>query len=350
MDIEEKYMIRCLQLAQMGKGHVSPNPLVGAVIVHNGKIIGEGYHRKYGQAHAEVNAILSVEDTSLLKDSTLYVNLEPCSHYGKTPPCSELIIEKKIPCVVIGNQDPYPKVSGNGIRMLKAAGIEVVCDFMKNECEEVNKRFLTYHRKKRPYIILKWAQSADNYMDRIRVSEDGTPAVQFSNDLTRMMVHKMRAEEDAIMVGTRTALLDNPSLNVRFWQGANPLRIVIDRNMVIPPSFHLLDGKSDTIVITDVKCDSQENEYCTEIDFEEDVLSQILDILYHQKVQSLIVEGGAVLLSHFIRSGLWDQADIETAPFPLKEGVSAPSIRGMLIDVKKCKQSIVSVYKNIHIP
>ena len=304
-------MRRCLQLAGCGKGFVAPNPMVGSVIVHEDKIIGEGFHRKCGQAHAEVNAINSVADQSLLLDSTLYVNLEPCSHYGKTPPCAELIIKKQIPRVVVGLQDPYPEVSGQGIQMLRQAGVEVVTDVLTEECSSLNKRFLTFINNKRPYIILKWAESNDGYMDNIRTPGDGKQAVRFSNFFTQTAVHKMRAEESAIMVGTNTALLDEPKLNVRFWSGADPLRITIDTRSILP---------------------------------------QMMDELYRKKIQSLIVEGGAKLLESFISEGLWDEARIETAGFSLGAGVKSPSLSGELLDVRKCEKSIISRYKNVLYP
>ena len=302
-------MKRCLQLAGYGNGFVAPNPMVGAVIVHNDRIIGEGFHRKYGEAHAEVNAINSVADQSLLPDSTLYVNLEPCSHYGKTPPCAELIIEKQIPRVVVGLQDPYPEVSGRGIQMLREAGVEVVTDVLSDECSLLNKCFLTFINKKRPYIILKWAESNDGYMDSIRTPGDGKQAVRFSDFFTQTAVHKMRAEESAIMVGANTALLDEPMLNVRFWSGSDPLRITADKD-----------------------------------------LSQIMDELYRQRIQSLIVEGGAKLLESFISEGLWDEARIETAEFSLGSGIKSPVLSGKLLDVQKCEKSIISIYKNVLYP
>ena len=293
-------------MAGYGRGFVAPNPMVGAVIVRDDKIIGEGFHRKYGEAHAEVNAVNSVADQSRLSDSTLYVNLEPCSHYGKTPPCAELIIKKQIPRVVVGLQDPNPEVSGRGIRMLREAGVEVVTEVLQDECSLLNNRFLTFFNNKRPYIILKWAESDDGYMDNIRIPGDGKHAVRFSDFFTQTAVHKMRAEESAIMVGTNTALLDKPMLNVRFWSGLDPLRITADKD-----------------------------------------LSQIMDELYKQKIQSLIVEGGAKLLESFISEGLWDEARIETADFSLGSGIKSPVLSGELFDVRKCEKSIISLYKNV---
>ena len=236
VEVEEKYMARCIELAKGGRGNVSPNPMVGAVVVHKGRIIGEGFHRKCGEAHAEVNAIASVKDESLLKDSTIYVSLEPCSHYGKTPPCAELIIRKGIPRVVVGCLDPFPEVSGRGVRMLREAGVEVVTGVMEEEARALNKAFMTLQTKGRPYIILKWAQSEDGFIDRLR-TDVSEPVTVLSSPETSRLVHKLRSEVAAIMVGTRTALLDNPSLNVRHWSGNSPVRVVLDRRLVIPDSF-----------------------------------------------------------------------------------------------------------------
>jgi diaminohydroxyphosphoribosylaminopyrimidine deaminase/5-amino-6-(5-phosphoribosylamino)uracil reductase len=307
MLIEEKYMYRCLQLAAYGRGFTAPNPMVGAVIVHQDKIIGEGFHRKYGGPHAEVNAIASVKEEQFLKESTLYVNLEPCSHYGKTPPCSELIIRKQIPRVVIGQIDPFPEVSGKGIGKLEAAGIEVVCGVLEKECCELNKNYLTFTGEHRPYIILKWAQSADGFMDKFREEGDGRKPVKFSGAFTQMLVHKLRAEEAAIMIGKRTKLLDKPALNVRFWKGNDPEKIVADSSRT---------------------------------------LQSQLQELYEKNIQSLIVEGGSKLLHAFLAEDLWDEMQIEIAPVFLGEGVRAPIIRnGILQNVQKCENSTIFLYK-----
>ena len=253
---EEKYMRRCIQLAQNGLCNAAPNPMVGAVIVCDGKIIGEGYHVRCGEAHAEVNAIRSVKDPSLLKRSTIYVSLEPCAHYGKTPPCADLIIEKEIPRIVIGCQDPFAKVAGRGIRKLKDAGREVITGVLEDECRSLIRRFITFHTLHRPYITLKWAESADKYIDKNR--EDGQPVI-LSTPLTSMLVHKKRAEHSAIMVGTRTAELDNPSLTVRNWQGRSPVRIVTDRQLRLSPKLHVFDGNVRTLVFTEKPCQPQPN-------------------------------------------------------------------------------------------
>ena len=339
-------MYRCIQLALSGEGFVALNPMVGSVIVYNDKIIGEGFHRCYGEAHAEVNAIASVADHSLLKYSTMYVNLEPCSHYGKTPPCSELIIRKGIPKVVVGCLDPFPEVSGRGIRMMQEAGIEVEIGMLEDDCRQLNKRFLTYVQQKRPYIILKWAQSADGFLDKNREIGTEEKPVRLSDDFTQIMVHKMRAEESAILIGTRTALLDNPLLTTRLWSGKNPLRIVIDKELSISPDFHLLDNTVPTLVYTNKTVQDEKNIVYQTLDFSKDILPQIMDDLYERRIQSLIVEGGNILISSFIQSGLWDEANIETAKAPIKSGVPAPNLKGKLLNVQKCKNSIVSCYEN----
>ena len=327
IEVEEKYMARCIALAKGGKGNTSPNPMVGAVVVHQGRIIGEGYHRKCGEAHAEVNAIASVKDESLLKDSTIYVSLEPCSHYGKTPPCAELIIKKGIPRVVVGCLDPFPQVSGRGVRMLREAGIEVVTGVMEEEARALNKAFIMMQNQHRPYIYLKWAQSRDGFIDRLR-NDVSEPVTVLSSPETTRLVHQLRSEVAAIMVGTRTALLDNPSLTVRHWAGKSPVRVVLDRNLRIPSSYKLFDGSVRTLVFTAKEAENRENvEYIT-IDFERSVIRQVLDQLAERKLDSLLVEGGTQLLQSFIDENIWDEARVETAPVCLGEGVKAPTISG----------------------
>lgn len=325
MEAENKYMARCFALARGGAGNTSPNPMVGAVIVHAGKIIGEGFHRKYGEAHAEVNAVASVRDESLLKDSTMYVSLEPCSHYGKTPPCSELIIRKQIPRVVIGCLDPYPEVSGRGVRMLREAGVEVVTGLLEEEARAVNAAFITRQTKERPYVVLKWAQSSDGYIDRIR-TDSSVPAVLLSSSYTLLRVHKLRSEVSAIMVGTNTALLDNPSLTVRHWAGASPVRVVLDQYLRIPTTYHLLDGSVRTIIFTGREAASSTNVEYVRIDFLQPILPQILSCLCRYKINSLMVEGGTNLLTQFMENELCDEVRIETAPVVLGCGVKAPEM------------------------
>lgn len=320
---EEKYMRRCIQLAQNGLCNTAPNPMVGAVIVCDGKIIGEGYHIRCGEAHAEVNAIRSVKDSSLLKRSTIYVSLEPCSHYGKTPPCADLIIEKQIPRIVIGCQDPFAKVAGRGIQKLKDAGREVIVGVLEEECRNLIRRFITFHSLHRPYITLKWAESADKYIDKHR--ESGKPVI-LSGPLTSMLVHKKRAEYSAIMVGTRTAKLDNPSLTVRNWQGRPPVRIVLDRQQLLSPELHLFDGDVRTLVFTEKPHPARPNVEYIPIDYQQNILPQITGYLYAQGLQSLLVEGGSILLQSFIDAELWDEAFIEESPAMLFSGVRAPEM------------------------
>jgi len=320
---EERYIARCIQLAKQGKCGASPNPMVGAVIVCDGKIIGEGYHHKCGEAHAEVNAINSVKDESKLKQSTIYVSLEPCSHYGKTPPCADLIIEKGIPKVVIGCIDPFAKVAGRGVKKLQDAGIEITVGVLEQECRELNKQFITFHSQKRPYIFLKWAESADGFID---ITRTGGHPVVLSNPLTSMLVHKRRAEVDAIIVGTRTALLDNPVLNVRNWYGKNPLRVVIDRTLKIPESFHLLNDSIKTWVITEKEHDDNNQTNYKILKFTEKLLPQLLTELHKNNIQSILVEGGSKLLQSFINKNLWDEAFVEKTSINLNNGVKAPFI------------------------
>lgn len=320
---EEKYMRRCIQLAQNGLCNAAPNPMVGAVIVCDGKIIGEGYHVRCGEAHAEVNAIRSVKDSTLLKRSTIYVSLEPCSHYGKTPPCADLIIEKQIPRIVIGCQDPFAKVAGRGIQKLKDAGREVIVGVLEQECKNLIRRFITFHTLHRPYITLKWAESADKYIDKCR--KDGKPAI-LSSPLTSMLVHKKRTEHGAIMVGTHTAQLDNPSLTVRNWHGRSPVRITIDRQIRLSPALHLFDGNFRTLLFTEKQHPPQPNIEYIPIDFSQNALPQIMKYLYTQGLQSLLVEGGSVLLQSFINAELWDEIFVEESPLMLFSGVKAPEI------------------------
>jgi len=324
MTKDEKYIARCIQLAQNGLCNAAPNPMVGAVIVHNDTIIGEGYHIRCGEAHAEVNAVRSVKDPSLLKESTIYVSLEPCSHYGKTPPCADLIIEKGIPRVVVGCQDPFSLVAGKGIRKMREAGIDVTVGVLEEECRQLIKRFVTFNTRKRPFITLKWAESADGFIDLNRT--DGHPYI-FSTPLSSMLVHKRRAEHAAIIVGRRTALLDNPSLTTRNWFGKNPVRMVIDKDLTLPSHLSLFDGSTRTLVFTR-KPDTSPypNTEFIQLDFGRDVLAQIIDVLYQEKLQSLMVEGGSALLQSFIDAGCWDEAYIERSPALLSEGVKAPSL------------------------
>lgn len=319
MNIDEQYMQRCLQLATMAEGHTSPNPMVGAVVVCDGKIIGEGYHHRCGEAHAEVNAITSVHDKSLLSHSTIYVSLEPCSHYGKTPPCCDLIINSGIPRVVVGCLDPFPQVSGRGVERLRSNGIEVIIGVLEEQCQWLNRKFMTFQQKNRPYITLKWAQSADGYIDRKRQPHE--PATLFSTPVTRAWSHRLRATNDAIIVGTNTIITDNPSLTTRYWTGKNPLRITIDRQGRIPQKATIHDGNTPTLVLGN-------NNQCTPL-----AVQDIIETLAQHKIQSLIVEGGSCLLQSFIDASLWDEARIETTPITLGSGVEAPHIDGKKMQI-----------------
>ena len=341
MTNDEKYMKRCIQLAKNGQLGAPPNPMVGAVIVYNGNIIGEGYHAKCGEAHAEVNAIASVKDQELLKSSTIYVSLEPCSHYGKTPPCANLIVEKGIPKVVIGCKDPFSKVAGRGIEVLRKAGCEVKMGVLEKECMELNKAFFTVQLKHRPFITLKWAQSADGYMDVIR--ESGKPVV-LSSSYTQMITHKRRAEHQAIMVGTRTALLDNPSLSVRSWCGLQPLRVVVDRQLKLPRHLHLFDGTQPTLVITEKK-DPVVGCSTFQANFSHSILPQLMEELLRRNIQSLLVEGGATLLQSFLDEDMWDEAYVEHCPQVLGSGIMSPT----LIIPKKTSKKKLIMGRNYHI-
>jgi len=327
MSNNETYIKRCLDLAVKGLGQVAPNPMVGCVIVCDGEIIGEGYHEQYGQAHAEVNAVNSVKDKSLLKKSTLYVNLEPCSHFGKTPPCADLIIEHKIPYVVIGSIDSNSLVSGKGIEKLAKAGVDVKIGTLEDDCKKLNKRFFTYHEKKRPYIILKWAQTADGFIDVKRNEEGTSKPIQISNSDSKKLLHLWRSQEQAIMIGTNTALLDNPQLTVREVEGKNPLRITVDKWLRIPKQFNLFDKTTPTLIFTSVNEPSQTNLEFVQVDFEKAVIPQMLDELYKRNIQSLIVEGGENILNRFIDAGLWDSARVFISDKELGKGVTAPVMK-----------------------
>lgn len=331
MSQEEIYMKRCIQLARNGQGTTAPNPMVGAVIVCDNRIIGEGYHIRCGGPHAEVHAIRSVKQQELLRKSTIYVSLEPCSHYGKTPPCADLIIEKQIPRVVVGCIDPFAQVAGRGIQKLKEAGIEVVTGICEQECKELNKRFFTFHQKKRPYITLKWAQSADGYLDHFRKPGDGKHPVRLSTPESQIEVHKLRSEHEAILIGYNTALLDNPLLNVRLWPGKNPVRLVIDPKNELPESLTLFheDGLTRHYVQTKISRETKQNCNKTihvELDREQPILPQIMADLHQTGIQSLLVEGGRTTLQRFMDTGLWDEIRIEQSPCLLGSGVRIPDI------------------------
>lgn len=343
------FMQRCLDLAAQGIGNVAPNPPVGAVIVYQNRIIGEGYHQQYGQAHAEPNAINSVlpQDKHLLSQSTLYVSLEPCSHFGKTPPCSDLIIKTGIPKVVIASPDPFELVNGQGIEKLRAAGIEVTIDILQTEANWLMRRFLTYHQHQRPYIILKWAQTANHF-----IAPTNKQQQWISNSFAKMLTHRWRTEEQAILVGTNTALADNPQLTARLWIGKQPLRLVIDRyGRLQNKPLHLLDNSLPTVVFTQTHPNqnvNQANLQYIPINFEHQPLQQILHFLYQQKIQSVIVEGGAALLNSFIDANLWDEARVFTAPIYWDNGLTAPLLSNAKLHQKqKIDDNCLTIFTNL---
>jgi len=339
-------MQRCIELALNGTGKVAPNPMVGAVIVYNGIIIGEGFHKAFGQAHAEVNAINSVKDKALLRKSTLYVNLEPCSHIGKTPPCSDLIVDKSIPRVVIGTIDPNSVVSGKGIEKLRNHGVEVLVGILEPGCKKLNRRFFTYHTQQRPYIILKWAQTKDGFIDKIRDQNEPIGVNWISNQLSLVLVHKWRAQEQGILVGTNTVLLDNPQLNVRYWEGNAPLRIILDRNLRISEDASVLDNTSPTLIINEKKNEKLKKTEYYKLKFCKNELNLVLNKLYKRQILSILVEGGKELLESFINQNLWDEARVFIGDRTFGNGITAP-----IIDQKPFEYKILNdrlnIYKNI---
>ena len=354
MTIHQQYIERCIELARRGAGSVAPNPMVGAVLVHNNRIIGEGWHQQYGQTHAEVNCIASVKeaDKSFISQSVLYVSLEPCSHFGKTPPCTDLIIRNKIPKVVIGCRDPFKEVDGRGIEKLKAAGIEVVPGVMEQECKELNKRFFTFHTKQRPHIILKWAQTADGFMASPNPSAGGGSAPQrqrllISNAYSNRLVHQWRSEEAAILVGTNTALADDPELTNRLWPGKSPVRLVADMNLRLPASLKLFDGSIKTIVFNAVKQEEKENLLFYRLEKNKKFIPQLLKALYKLNILSVLVEGGATLLQSFIDEGAWDEARIiENGELSIGNGLTAPVLPGAVkVEEMNLLSDKISIFK-----
>jgi diaminohydroxyphosphoribosylaminopyrimidine deaminase / 5-amino-6-(5-phosphoribosylamino)uracil reductase len=342
MHNHEIYISRCLELAENGLGNVAPNPMVGCIIVYEEKIIGEGYHQFYGGPHAEVNAINSVSDKSLLKKSTLYVNLEPCAHWGKTPPCSDLIIEMGIPNVVIGCQDIFAEVNGKGIEKLTKAGVKVETGILKKESLHLNRRFFTFHKNKRPYIILKWAQTADGFIAREDYSSKW-----ISSTYSRLTVHKWRAEEAAIMVGTNTVLYDNPRLNSRDMKLKNPVRLIIDRDGKIPSNFNVFDGSQSTIVFSEKQYDSRVHLEFIPVNFgAPDLLNSILNHICEKGIQSVIIEGGTMLLQSFIREELWDEARVfQAGQINFGEGIKAPVLNLPFIESYHVGTDILQYYR-----
>lgn len=343
MTTDEKYLHRCIELAQKALGNTYPNPLVGSVIVYQNKIIGEGYHQKAGEPHAEINAIASVENKSLIPESTIYVSLEPCAHYGKTPPCALKIVELGFKKVVIGAMDVHDKVNGKGKKIIQDAGIEVTSGILAKECEELNKRFFTYHTKKRPYIILKWAESADGFIDK-----DYQP-VKISNDLASQFVHQMRADEHAILVGTQTVLTDNPSLTVRYVTGNNPVRVVIDSNLKIPENYNIYNEEAPTIIFNTVKEETISNLSFVKISKDENSIQNMMEKLYEQNIQSIIIEGGRHTLQQFIDQNLWDEAIvIKNEGLYLENGTSAPILSFEPNKSMTLRDNTILFFSNIH--
>ncbi|AXT63487.1 bifunctional diaminohydroxyphosphoribosylaminopyrimidine deaminase/5-amino-6-(5-phosphoribosylamino)uracil reductase RibD [Aquimarina sp. AD10] len=347
MNTHQKYINRCIQLAKNGLGTTYPNPLVGSVIVLNHKIIGEGWHYKAGEPHAEVHAINSVKDQSLLKEATIYVSLEPCSHYGKTPPCSDLIIEKGIKKVVIGTIDPFAKVSGSGVKKLMNAGCDVIVGVLEKECNDLNKRFFTFHNKKRPYIILKWAQTCDHFIAPINTNTERKP-IWITNPNSRQLVHKWRAEESAILVGNQTVIKDNPKLTIREWHGNHQTRIAIDLTNKIPLKSSILDQTTETIIITseENKEEDKGNTQYKKVPKNTNVLTEICDILYNKEIQSIIIEGGRHTIQSFIDENLWDEARIFEGNTTFENGIKAPLLKGNLIAEEKIVNDTLRIYQN----
>jgi len=349
--VHEKYMKRCIELARQGFGNTAPNPMVGSVIVYKDKIIGEGYHRIFGEAHAEVNAINSVKDKSLLKESTLYVNLEPCAHYGKTPPCANLIASLGIPNVVIGAIDTAAHVSGKGIEILKKAGCNVKTGVLESESRFLNARFFTFHEKKRPYIILKWAQTEDGFIDLEREAGSAVQPNWITNEFAKTIVHKWRSEEQAILVGANTVISDNPELTSRNWFGKNPLRIVFDHELKLNKMYKVFNHSAETIIIADIQHVNHSsgledvNIGIEFVDYKKDFFTQFFGILIKRNIQSIIIEGGQNVLNFFIKSGFWDEARIFTGQKKFEKGIVAPEIKGKIfMDVYLGNSNLVLMY------
>ena len=336
----EIYMQRCIDLAQKASGKTYPNPLVGCVIVHNDEIIGEGFHEKAGQPHAEINAINSVENPEILKESTIYVSLEPCAHFGKTPPCASKLVELGFKKVVIGTLDTHDKVNGKGKQILENAGIEVISGVLEKECRELNKRFFTFHQKRRPFIILKWAQSSDGFLDKY------FKPTQIGNPLTKQFVHQLRSQEHAILVGTNTALIDNPSLTTREIVGRNPVRILIDFDLKVPANFNIYNDEAETIVFNTVKETIEGRITFIKIE-KENFLENLMQKLFDQQIQSVIIEGGSFTLQHFIDQHLWDETIIiKNENLELLNGTKAPQFNFEKFATKQFQDNTIEFYKN----
>lgn len=350
MTTHKFYMKRCIELAKNGLGTTYPNPLVGSVIVHDGKIIGEGWHKKAGEPHAEVHAVNSVKDKSLLKEATIYVSLEPCSHFGKTPPCCDLIIANEIPNVVVGTVDPFAKVAGNGVKKLIESGKNVTVGILEDECNELNIRFFTFHQKQRPYIILKWAETADGFIApsmQKPLQHDKLKPIWITNQYSRQLVHKWRTEEQAILVGTTTVLDDNPKLDARDFSGNNPIRIVLDKSGKISENYHVKNNLQKTIFITESEnFISTENCIYENAIFDIHLISSICDILYKNDIQSIIIEGGSKTLQSFIDANLWDEARVFIGQTTFQNGTTAPNISGNPVAGFDIMNDELKIFKN----
>jgi diaminohydroxyphosphoribosylaminopyrimidine deaminase/5-amino-6-(5-phosphoribosylamino)uracil reductase len=340
------FMKRCLELASRAEGLTYPNPLVGSVIVHDGLIVGEGYHLRAGAPHAEVNAINSVPDRAMLKSSTLYVNLEPCSHFGKTPPCADLIIAESIPRIVIGTLDTSDKVSGKGLARLREAGREVIAGVAEEESRRINRRFFTVHEKRRPYITLKWAQSVDGYLDILRSDKNRTGPNWITGNAERVLVHKWRAEEQSILVGAETIRADNPRLNVRDWRGNDPLKLILSSSGSLDKGLAVFGPDDGVVVFTHNTDGDISNATRVKLNMNEPSSYQIATYLFESGIQSLLIEGGARVLDHFLSTGLWDEARIFTGKDRFNAGVKAPVIKGKLLSVTHFSSSNLEVYLN----
>jgi len=339
---EEIYIKRCIELAKKALGNTYPNPLVGSVIVHNGKIIGEGYHQKAGENHAEINAVNSVEDKILIPESTIYVSLEPCAHFGKTPPCALKIVELGFKKVVIGAMDSHDKVNGKGKKIIQDAGIEVVSGILEKECIDLNKRFFTYHEKKRPFIVLKWAQSENGFMDK-----DFKPT-QISNSLTKQFVHELRNNEHSILIGTMTALRDNPSLTTREITGRNPVRILIDIDLKVPSDYKIYNDEAETLVFNSIKNADEGNIRFIKTE-RENFIEKLIKKLYELQIQSIIVEGGGLVLQQFIDANLWDKTIvIKNENLTIENGTKAPKFQHKPFEIKKFRDNVIEFHKNIN--
>jgi diaminohydroxyphosphoribosylaminopyrimidine deaminase/5-amino-6-(5-phosphoribosylamino)uracil reductase len=343
MSKHELYMGRCLELAKCGAGRVAPNPMVGATLVYENRIIGEGYHQEFGKAHAEVNCINSVkkQDMHLIEKSTIYVSLEPCAHFGKTPPCADLIIRHKIPTVVVGCRDPFDQVDGKGIERLEKAGINVISGILQDACKELNKRFFTFHIKRRPYVILKWAQSKNH-----KIANSDFSRVLISNAYSNRLVHKWRSEEAAIMVGTNTALQDNPTLNTRHWTGPDPVRLVVDMNLRLPQTLKIFNREQKTIVFNGIKDESHQNLVFFKVEKERSFVKALTDACYQLNIQSILIEGGNKLAESFINESLWDEARvIENNELIIQNGLRAPLLTNhQFICSQTIANDTVSIY------